>query len=422
MTMAREETGTFQAGENGPSVTHRETYHNAGRHADQASGGYDQIMAELNQVNVQAIGEAQLVWKQSAERLRQFSETTLPALAAELARVWSDDASVKAQQFLRIGQATVASLGENCASMSSSVGAAHDAAVHYTAEANRPDAGYLHSYQDALGKIPTLPTKVYSWGMDKAGVDITDPRDDAKAETYLKQFMAEYDGAGQLAPRVVQADLGDVRDDFKGRDDGSYSGGGGGGGGSVGEVTPGFLGGQVDHGGGVSAGIGGTHSSAGASLSGAGEYAGLGGSFPTGSSSGGQGSGTTGLGAMGPVAAGLGLAGLGASKLGSSGSGGGVFGPSGRGAGASAPGMRSAAVPISEQALSNGRGGATTAGTAGAAGRAGVPGAGGMMALGMMGAGQAGSGEDERERTAWMVEDEDVWGAHTDAPPPIISE
>jgi hypothetical protein len=422
MTMAREETGTFQAGENGPSVTHRETYHNAGRHADQASGGYDQIMAELNQVNVQAIGEAQLVWKQSAERLRQFSETTLPALAAELARVWSDDASVKAQQFLRIGQATVASLGENCASMSSSVGAAHDAAVHYTAEANRPDAGYLHSYQDALGKIPTLPTKVYSWGMDKAGVDITDPRDDAKAETYLKQFMAEYDGAGQLAPRVVQADLGETGSgvifDFTRGDHDS-------GGGSGGTAIASGAGPSIPGAGAVSAGsglVGHTVPGGGASLSGAGEYAGLGGSFAAGSSSGGQGSGTAGLGAMGPVAAGLGLAGLGASRLGSSGSGGGVFGPSGRGAGASAPGMRSAAVPISEQALSNGRGGATTAGTAGAAGRAGVSGAGGMMAPGMMGAGQAGSGEDERERTAWMVEDEDVWGAHTDAPPPIISE
>jgi hypothetical protein len=40
-----------------------------------------------------------------------------------------------------------------------------------------------------------------------------------------------------------------------------------------------------------------------------------------------------------------------------------------------------------------------------------------------MGAGGAGGrDEEERERYAWLMEDEDVWGAHTDAPPPIISE
>jgi hypothetical protein len=45
-----------------------------------------------------------------------------------------------------------------------------------------------------------------------------------------------------------------------------------------------------------------------------------------------------------------------------------------------------------------------------------------MMGGGMMGGGQSGQDEEERERTAWMMEDEDVWGANTDAHPPIISE
>jgi len=32
-----------------------------------------------------------------------------------------------------------------------------------------------------------------------------------------------------------------------------------------------------------------------------------------------------------------------------------------------------------------------------------------------------GSGDDEeRERSTWLTEDEDVWGGDTDVPPPVI--
>lgn len=45
-------------------------------------------------------------------------------------------------------------------------------------------------------------------------------------------------------------------------------------------------------------------------------------------------------------------------------------------------------------------------------------GVGGMPMAGAPGA--AGQGEQERERTTWLVEDEDVWGANPDAPPGVI--
>ncbi|MFD9890251.1 hypothetical protein ACFWY9_12985 [Amycolatopsis sp. NPDC059027] len=65
---------------------------------------------------------------------------------------------------------------------------------------------------------------------------------------------------------------------------------------------------------------------------------------------------------------------------------------------------------------------------AGAAGQGGMTGAGtgkggsgvGGMPMGAGAPGAAGQGERERERTTWLVEDEDVWGANPDAPPGVI--
>jgi hypothetical protein len=70
--------------------------------------------------------------------------------------------------------------------------------------------------------------------------------------------------------------------------------------------------------------------------------------------------------------------------------------------------------------------------TGGAGAGAGGPGAGGMGAGGLgrgmpfggmpmgMGGGQGGGDNDERERTTWLTEDEDVWGGDDDAGPSVI--
>ncbi|WP_187233755.1 hypothetical protein [Actinomadura sp. HBU206391] len=107
------------------------------------------------------------------------------------------------------------------------------------------------------------------------------------------------------------------------------------------------------------------------------------------------------------------------------GGGGGGLGGGGLGAGGGLPGGGA------------GAGGGLPAGGVGAGGLAagglpgGLPGAGalGKNALGAggmggmpMGAGGGGQGgnEEERERTTWLTEDEDVWGADGDATPPVI--
>lgn len=110
-------------------------------------------------------------------------------------------------------------------------------------------------------------------------------------------------------------------------------------------------------------------------------------------------SGGGGLGAGGGgLGGGLGAGGAGAGSLGSAGAGPGGLGAGGLGAGGlgAMPGM----------------GG-------GLAGKKGPGGPGGMPMGAGAGQGRGGD-EEERERTTWLVEDEDVWGADGDATPPVI--
>jgi len=67
-----------------------------------------------------------------------------------------------------------------------------------------------------------------------------------------------------------------------------------------------------------------------------------------------------------------------------------------------------------------GLGGAGTLGAGGAAPRAGVGGANGAGGMPMGGMGGGGGQKEERERTTWLTEDEDVWGGDGDAAPPVI--
>ncbi|MFB4317481.1 hypothetical protein [Actinomadura sp. 21ATH] len=96
-----------------------------------------------------------------------------------------------------------------------------------------------------------------------------------------------------------------------------------------------------------------------------------------------------------------------------SGGGGGGGLPSGAGGGGgNFPG--GAPGGLGTAGMSSGMGAGGMRGAAGA-GRAGMP-MGGMP----MGGGQNNQSEQERERTTWLTEDEDVWGADDDTAPPVI--
>jgi len=138
-----------------------------------------------------------------------------------------------------------------------------------------------------------------------------------------------------------------------------------------------------------------------------------------------SGLGTSGLGASGLGASGLGASGLGASGVGAAGrgaSGLGASGVGGRGVGqgASLAGGRgtvgAGGLGAEEGGVGGGRAGL---GAAGAAEGEAMAGRGGMAPMG--GAGGQGQGEEERERSTWLMEDEDVWGDDGDVPPPVIA-
>ena len=195
---------------------------------------------------------------------------------------------------------------------------------------------------------------------------------------------------------------------------------------------------------GVGAGVGaGDPYAAGSSLAGTGLGGGLSSFDPSALGSGasgvagggGLGSGlSSGLGAAGLGAGGLG-AGVGASRagsglggrlagLGSGGLGSGASGTPGAigagGLGSGGIGSRAGGGLEAERAGSYGRGGAgALAGEGGAMGGTGRGTGGNMMP--MHGAGHGGEGEEERQRSTWLTEDDDLWGSGGDVPPPVIT-
>jgi hypothetical protein len=108
----------------------------------------------------------------------------------------------------------------------------------------------------------------------------------------------------------------------------------------------------------------------------------------------------------------FGKGGLGGGGLGGGGLGGGGLGPDGLGGGGlgGVGGTRGAGAAGS-------LGSAAAADEAAAASAAGRMGGAGMMPMVPGGAGQ---GQQERERSTWLHEDEDVWGADDDVTPPLI--
>jgi hypothetical protein len=137
------------------------------------------------------------------------------------------------------------------------------------------------------------------------------------------------------------------------------------------------------------------------------------GSMPVGS----HGLGTSGLSSGGPgIDTGSSLAGIGdggGAGLGSVGSAGGMSGGATAGLGSGAGGLGTAAGGLGSGAGGVPGGGMGAAGAG--AGGAGAPG--GMMPP--MRGGQGGN-DDERERSTWLTEDDDIWD-DTDAPPSVIT-
>jgi hypothetical protein len=101
--------------------------------------------------------------------------------------------------------------------------------------------------------------------------------------------------------------------------------------------------------------------------------------------------------------------------------GGGSGGGLGGGLGAGAGGLGSAGAGAGAGGLGAGGfgGGFPGAGAGAAMGRGGAAGSNGMP-MGAGGRGADGGDEDEHERSTWLAEDEDVWGAGGDAAPPVI--
>jgi uncharacterized protein YukE len=201
-------------------------------------------------------------------------------------------------------------------------------------------------------------------------------------------------------------------------------GGGGGGGGGVGGGGGG--GGGLPGGGAGGGGLGGGHLPGGGGAGGGGLPGGGlpgggagGGGLPGGGAGGGglPGGGTdlAGVGGgPGGLPGGLGGGGLGGGGLGGAPGLGGGVGGGGLGAGAGVGGPTGVGVGMGPGAGVGGRG---IGGSAAGAGK-GMPGRPGMGAP--MGGHGGGEGEEERERSTWLTEDEDVWGSDGDAAPPVI--
>jgi hypothetical protein len=146
----------------------------------------------------------------------------------------------------------------------------------------------------------------------------------------------------------------------------------------------------------------------GTAFAGGGSAAGMGGGLASGTASGGIGGGYAGTGAPG------------SSGISGAGTGTGGYGPAnsawpapagrsqGRATSAGGDVVTSGSGPAGKGYASNK--GPSESGTVGGSGRSAIPPQGG----------HGGSEEKDRQRSAWLAEDEDVWGADVDLPPPVI--
>ncbi len=387
-----------------------------------------EVHQEFDQLDPQSIGEACRAWKRAADELLALADGLKSQAAAPLSAAWTSPASPAAQQQLQQAEATARALANDCMQM------AH--ATDYAAQYAQWYKDNLPSYTDSLA---TAAKGVVTGHGLTAGADA--------ATQHLVNLLSRYNEVIQTLPPSVRAGLvGSDNDGFTPTTGGTGETGGGLPAGSLGGSTttaPGLGGGRVS----------GSGSSTGGHLSdlpgtGAAPSAGIGsGSSVPGA---GIGAGTSGSGSADPYAAGSSLAGTGlggslsgfdpnALGSGASGaSGAGASGGLGAGLGAGALGATGLGAGGLAGGLGSGRAGSGLAG-AGGAGTLGAQGTGGSAAglsaegaaasgagrgTGMMpmhGAGGHGEGEEERDRSTWLTEDDDVWGSGGDVPPPVIT-
>jgi hypothetical protein len=391
-----------------------------------------QVQQEFSQLDPQAIGDACNGWKRAADELFMLADDLKSQIAVPLNAAWSSPASPAAQQQLQVAEATARALANDCMQM------AH--ATDYAARYAEWYQKNLPSYAEAIGSSVK--------GMVTSGPSGASAGAEA-AVTHMANLLNRYNEVIQILPSSVRASLVTVT---PGQDVNIIDGGGSGSG--VGSTHAPSIG--ADGSGAPGAG----HSSVPASGVSPGGHSisapGLG--SDTGSTFGpGSGSATSGLGSGGaadPYTAGSSLAGSGlggglsgfdSNTLGSAGSG--VGGAGGLGAGPGAGllgagglGAGGLASGVGVGGLGAGRPGAGVGGVGSLAGQAtggpaGVRGLGGPWAgasgegvgarsggmLPLNGAGGHGEGEEERERSTWLMEDDDVWGTGGDAPPPVIT-
>jgi hypothetical protein len=354
-------------------------------------GKYDEVKQKFDSFDPSPINEACNAWSGVAGTLGGVADNLHASAGQKLFDAWESDASARAQHHLQIAQATARALADQCMQMARATDSAYQYANWY--KTHFPGDGYVQTHADHQ-----------------------------RAVEHEVGLLNRYNEVIGILPSQVRAQYVDTSANLQ--SDNFTKGGGGGsglpggghggipGGGSPGVGVHNHPGPGLPHvpGGGIPGG-GDPHPPGGGPGIPGGGGPGLPGGSPYDPNSAlAGGGGVGGIGSPG----GLGSGGLGTGGLGSGGGPGGLGSGLGPGAG----------------------GGAFGAGTAGAGaggGRAGGSGAGGRAAGAGTGRGGTGTGvagspmhggrggeQEERERSTWLTEDEDVWGGDTDAPPPVI--
>ncbi|MFB4301401.1 hypothetical protein [Actinomadura sp. NTSP31] len=371
----------------------------------------DDVKKKLSSINSAPVKDAGTAYSDAADALAEMS-TALRGFAETLVKHWKGDEAKKAVQQLQQVHSTAIKLSNN----------SHTNASTYKWYGTQILDWYKQAGQDASDGL------IHTGGDDKHGREL------------MQRFLNRTGEAFNAHPAQITKDL---PEDHGGLSDkptgpgGPGSGGGGGFGGGGGGLPGGGSGGGGAGFGSDPGGLGkfgaGSGGSGGSSpfapVGDGGPHlpgAGAGGSGGFGSDPGGLGGigsgGGTGLDGSGGLGSDLsgfpgGGGGGGGMPTGLGGGGGGGFGadPGGLGGGAGAGGG------LGGFGATPGGIGAAGGGLAGGAGAAGKgAGAGRMGGMPMGHGGHGGGEEEERERTTWLSEDEDVWGADDDTAPPVI--
>jgi hypothetical protein len=358
---------------------------------------YDDVKQQFDQLNPGPINLACTQWSRAASALGTLANRLKDEAGSPLHNAWKSKSSPDAQLQLQEAQATAHALADQCMQMARATDYAYKYADWY--KAHLPGDGYVQTGGDSQRAVDHLMRMLSRYNEVIATVVPSQVRSGEVASN-----PGQHDSGDSFKPNGPGGGGGPSAPHLGG---GPGAGGGGGGGaGLPGGPDPFGSGGA---GGGAGAGDPGFP---GGGAGGAGDVGDPFGNGGLGSGAGGGFGGGAGSDFGNPYDAGSALAGGGAGG----GLGGGLGGGAGGGIGAGGLG----GVPgggVGAGGAGAGRGGAG-AGARGAGSGAGGSGAGAGRGGGMHG-GQEG-GEEDRERTTWLTEDDDVWGGDTDAPPPVI--